>query len=301
MTNRPRKKRQKASREDRVFTSITMLLIVLMMLIILYPLWFVLIASFSSPVSVFAGKVWIWPMGFNLEGYRRIFMDAEIFTGYRNTIVYTILGTGISIVLTLSAAYPLSRRKLYGRNALMGFYTFTMFFNGGLIPTYLIVKGLGLYNNLWVMILVGSLSVYNIIVARTFLQSTIADEIYEAAEIDGANDVLTFFMIVLPLSAPILAVLTLFYAVGFWNNYFTGLIYLKERSRYPLQLFLREILVINTADSLVEAIETDMNKVLVKESVKYGVIIVSSVPMLILYPFLQRFFVKGVMIGAIKG
>ncbi len=293
--------KMRQSREDNIFSVVIAVMTCIFIVVILYPLWFVLVASFSGPVEVFAGRVWIWPVNFNIEAYRRIFMDGEVFVGYRNTIVYTILGTFVSIILTLSAAYPLSRKKLYGRNIIMGLFAFTMFFGGGLIPTYLIVKGAGLYNNLWVMILVGSLSVYNVIVARTFLQSTIVEEIYEASDVDGANDIKVFFTVVLPLSAPILAVLTLFYAVGFWNNYFTGLIYLRDRSRYPLQLYLREILVIDTADNVVETLEVDMNRVLVKESIKYGVIIVSSVPMLILYPFLQRFFVKGVMIGAIKG
>ena len=219
---------------------------------------------------------------------------------YKNTIIYTVLGTAVSLFFTLSAAYPLSRKKLYGRTGLMLLFTFTMFFKGGMIPTYLTVKGLGLYNNIWVMVLMGSLSIYNMIVARTFLQNTIPNEIYEATEMDGANDIQVFFQIVLPLSMPILAVLSLFYAVGIWNNYFTGLIYLKSRSLYPLQLVLREILVNDTSD-MTDTLEANMNKLLVQESVKYCVIVVSSVPMLVLYPFLQRFFAKGVMIGAIKG
>ena len=288
------------SREDRAFTAVIAVVVGLIMLLTIYPLYIVVISSFSAPMEVISGHVWLLPQGFSGEGYRRVFQNSDIFMSYKNTIIYTVLGTAVSLFFTLSAAYPLSRKKLYGRTGLMLLFTFTMFFKGGMIPTYLTVKGLGLYNNLWVMVLMGSLSIYNMIVARTFLQNTIPNEIYEATEMDGANDIQVFFQIVLPLSMPILAVLSLFYAVGIWNNYFTGLIYLKSRSLYPLQLVLREILVNDTSD-MTDTLEANMNKLLVQESVKYCVIVVSSVPMLVLYPFLQRFFAKGVMIGAIKG
>ena len=288
------------SREDRAFTAVIAVVVGLIMLLTIYPLYIVVISSFSAPMEVISGHVWLLPQGFSGEGYRRVFQNSDIFMSYKNTIIYTVLGTAVSLFFTLSAAYPLSRKKLYGRTGLMLLFTFTMFFNGGMIPTYLTVKGLGLYNNIWVMVLMGSLSIYNMIVARTFLQNTIPNEIYEATEMDGANDIQVFFQIVLPLSMPILAVLSLFYAVGIWNNYFTGLIYLKSRSLYPLQLVLREILVTDTSD-MTDTLEANMNKLLVQESVKYCVIVVSSVPMLVLYPFLQRFFAKGVMIGAIKG
>ena len=288
------------SREDRAFTAVIAVVVGLIMLLTIYPLYIVVISSFSAPMEVISGHVWLLPQGFSGEGYRRVFQNSDIFMSYKNTIIYTVLGTAVSLFFTLSAAYPLSRKKLYGRTGLMLLFTFTMFFKGGMIPTYLTVKGLGLYNNIWVIVLMGSLSIYNMIVARTFLQNTIPNEIYEATEMDGANDIQVFFQIVLPLSMPILAVLSLFYAVGIWNNYFTGLIYLKSRSLYPLQLVLREILVTDTSD-MTDTLEANMNKLLVQESVKYCVIVVSSVPMLVLYPFLQRFFAKGVMIGAIKG
>ncbi len=289
------------AKDDLIFTYIIGIIIVLYTFVILYPLLFVVSASISSPIQVFQGNVWLFPKGINYEAYKLVFRNMDIFVGYRNTLVYTCLGTAVSIALTMSAAYPLARKKLFGKGPIMFFFTFTMFFNGGLIPTFLIVKGLGLYNNLWVMILVGSVSVYNMIVARTFIQGTISEELFEAADIDGCSDIPVFFRIVMPLSAPIIAVLVLFYAVGYWNNYFTGLIYLSDRTRYPLQLILREILLINMLDSMNDMLEKDMNKLMVNESLKYAVIIVSSVPMLILYPFLQRFFVKGIMIGAIKG
>lgn len=299
-TVKPRKKIRN-SNEDTIFMVILYILCAICVLAILYPLVFVLSASISSPVEVFNGNVWLLPKGITFEAYKQVFRNKDIFIGYRNTIIYTVVGTFISILLTMSAAYPLSRKKMYGRGVIMFFFTFTMFFKGGLIPTYLVVKGMGLYDNLAVMVLVGSVSVYNIIVARTFMQNTIPNELYEASEIDGCGDVEAFFKVVLPLSAPILAVLVLFYAVGYWNNYFNGLIYLSSRDRYPLQLFLREILLINMSDSMVDAMEMDLDKLLAQESIKYAVVVVASVPMLVLYPFLQRFFVKGVMIGAIKG
>ena len=294
-------KRAKLSKEDRIFNALLAVITLVCVLVILYPLLFVVSASVSNPMEVFKGNVWLLPKGFNLEAYKQVFRSKDIFTGYRNTLFYTVLGTFLCICITLSAAYPLSRKRLYGRGPIMGFFAFTMFFSGGLIPTYLTVKNLGLYNTFWAVILVGTVSVYNIIVARTFMQNTIAEELYEAASMDGCGDIRVFFRIVLPLSAPIIAVLVLFYGVNYWNGYFNGLIYLRDRSAYPLQLFLREILLSNMADSMMEAMETDLNKFMVSESIKYAVIIVSSVPMLILYPLLQKFFVKGVMIGAVKG
>lgn len=294
-------KRQQLTREDRVFNFILAALTFLCVVVILYPLLFVLTASVSDPMEIFQGNVWLWPKGFNLNAYREVFRNQDIFIGYRNTLVYTVVGTFVTIIITLSAAYPLSRKKLYGRNKIMGFFMFTMFFSGGMIPTYLVVNQLGLYNTMWAVILVGTVSVYNIIVARTFMQNTIAEELYEAAAMDGCGDIRVFFRVVLPLSAPILAVLVLFYGVNFWNSYFNGLIYLSDRSSYPLQMFLREILLNNMADSMMDSMGMDISKYLVSESLKYAVIIVSSVPMLVLYPFLQKFFVKGVMIGAVKG
>lgn len=296
-----KRRRRKLAKEDRVFSILLGVITIVCVAVILYPLLFVLTASVSDPMEIFKGNVWLWPKGFNLNAYKQVFRNADIFIGYKNTLIYTVVGTLITIIITFSAAYPLSRKKLYGRNQLMGFFLFTMFFSGGMIPTYLMVKQLGLYNTMWAVILVGTVSVYNIIVARTFMQNTIAEELYEAASMDGCGDIKVFFKIVLPLSAPIIAVLVLFYGVNFWNSYFNGLIYLSERSAYPLQLFLREILLSNMADSMIDTMGMDISKFMVGESLKYAVIIVSSVPMLVLYPFLQKFFVKGVMIGAVKG
>lgn len=301
MDGTAKQQKRKQSHEDQIFSICLGVLTFLSVVVIIYPLLFVLVASVSDPMEIFKGNVWLWPKGFNLEAYKRVFHNGDIFTGYKNTLIYTTVGTLVTIVITFSAAYPLSRRKMFGRKQFMFFFMFTMFFSGGMIPTYLMVKQLGLYNTMWAVILVGTVSVYNIIVARTFLENSIADELYEAAAIDGCGDIAVFFKVVLPLSTPIIVVLVLFYGVSFWNSYFNGLIYLSGRDAYPLQLFLREILLNNMADSMIDTVGMDVSKFMVGESVKYAVIIVSSVPMLVLYPFLQRFFVKGVMIGAVKG
>lgn len=286
---------------DRIFSLITNGIIVAYLAIVIYPILFVISASISSPMEVIAGRMYLWPRGLNTNGYGLVFRNQDIFIGYRNTIFYATAGTLISIAITLSGAYPLSRRKLFGKNVIMSFFVFTMFFSGGLIPTFILAKQLNLYNNVAVMLIWGSASVYNMIVARSFLQNTIDEALFEAAFIDGCSDIRAFFRIVLPLSGPIISVLVLFYAVGYWNSYFNALIYLSRRTLYPLQLFLREILLNNMTESMVDMDESDMSKFLVSESVKFAVVVVSSIPMLILYPFLQRFFIKGIMIGSIKG
>lgn len=255
-----KRRKQKLGAGDRAFNIVLGGLTAVSVVVILYPLIFVLVASISDPMEIFQGNVWLWPKGFNLEAYKQVFRNGDIFTGYKNTLIYTVVGTLVTIIITFSAAYPLSRKKLYGRSKLMGFFLFTMFFSGGMIPTYLMVKNLGLYNTMWAVILVGTVSVYNIIVARTFMQNTIPEELYEAASMDGCGDIRVFFKMVLPLSAPILAVLVLFYGVNFWNSYFNGLIYLSERSAYPLQMFLREILLNNMADSMIDTAGMDISK-----------------------------------------
>lgn len=291
---------QKIGNTDKVFDMINAVFIAFLVLIIVYPLLFVISASVSDPIEVIAGRMWLIPRGFNLEAYRRIIDNRDLWNGYMNTITYTVLGTAFGVTLTMLGAYPLSRKKFYGRNILMAYFTFTMFFSGGLIPTYLLVTGLGLYNNLWVMIIPGTVSVFNMIIARTFLQSTIHEELYEAAYMDGASDFNILFSVVLPLSAPILSVLVLIYAVGHWNSFFHALIYLRDRSLFPLQIILREILIMGQVETT-DMLEMDINRFLVTESIKYAVIVVSTLPILLVYPFLQRFFIKGIMIGAIKG
>jgi putative aldouronate transport system permease protein len=290
------------TREDRILSAVIYALLGLVLLAVAYPLYFIVIASMSAPSEVNTGGVWLFPKGFTLEGYRRIFSDSQLLGGYRNSLLYTVAGTSLNLVLTLTGAYALSRKDMFGRGFFMGMLAFTMFFSGGLIPLYLLITRMHLYNTFLVMILPNAVSVWNIVIARTFYQSNIPDELHDAGVIDGCSDFRFFASVVVPLSAALTAVLTVFYAVGHWNAYFNGLIYLKSRERFPLQLILREILIQNQfqADQQVDDVYMAEAQMLA-ESIKYGVIIVASVPVLILYPFVQRHFVKGVMVGAIKG
>lgn len=272
----------------------------IILLAVLYPLTFVVSASFSDPLKVMKGEMWLWPVGFTLDAYREIFNYNEVWIGYKNTFIYTTFGTVINIFLTTLAAYPLSRRDLPGRNFFMFLITFTMFFHGGLIPTYLIVKDLGMVNSIWAMMIPNAIATYNLIVMRTYFQNSIPWELQEAALIDGCSNSRTLVSIILPLSKPIIAVMILFYAVSHWNAFFNGLIYLRDKELYPLQLILREILIVNQTSAIEDSYGM-AEKMLLAESIKYALIIVASVPVLILYPFVQRHFVKGVMIGSIKG
>lgn len=287
---------------DRVFGALVYVLLSTVLIIVLYPLVFVVSASISNPVTVLRGEMWLFPKELSFIGYERIFANPEILTGYGNTILYTTVGTSINLMMTVLAAYPLSRQDFKGRGVITWFIVFTMFFSGGLIPTYLLVKNLGLINTMWALILPGAVSVWNIIIMRTFFQSSIPGEIQESAAIDGCNNIQTLWRIVLPLSAPILAVMVLFYAVGHWNSYFSALIYLNDREKYPLQLLLREILIKSEVDQMAGSMTTSTQQYLMEaEAIKYAIIIVANLPVLLLYPFLQRYFVKGMLIGAIKG
>lgn len=290
------------SKEDKIFDLINIFLVAIMVILVVYPLYFIVIASISNPNLIYEGKVWLLPKDITFEGYQRIFSDSKIWLGYKNSIIYTFVGTIVNVSCTLMAAYALSRRDLYGRNLIMFLFLFTMFFSGGLIPTYLVVKNLGLLNTMWALILPKAVAVWNVIVARTFFQTTIPNELLEAAKIDGCSDAKFFWKIVLPLSKPIVAVMVLFYAVGHWNSYFDALIYLNNEDLYPLQLILRNILIQNEASTqMMSDIDSLAAKQRVSELIKYGVIIVASIPLLVLYPFVQKYFVKGVMIGGIKG
>ena len=287
---------------DRVFEIVNTALLALILLVILYPLWFVVIASVSDPAKVVAGGVLLWPAGVSFEAYRMVFRDSMIMTGYRNTLYYTILGTAINLVMTVLAAYPLSRKDWVGRGFFMAVVMFTMFFSGGTIPTYLLMNDLGLINTTWAIVLPGAVSVYNAIVMRTFFINSIPLELQEAAQVDGCSNTRLLLRIVLPLSKPILAVMVLFYGVAHWNAFFGALIYITESDRYPLQLVLRSILIQNTASQdMLGEVDTLGNRVMLAETIKYALIIVSTLPMMVLYPFLQRFFEKGVMVGSVKG
>lgn len=288
---------------DRIFTITNTILLVIVLFMVAYPLYYVLVASFSDPYDVYAGKTFIFPSRFSLAGYKRIFMDSAIVTGYLNNILYTVVGTAISVILTLVAAYPLSKKTLPGRRWIMTFMIITMYFNGGLIPTYLVVRGMGLFNSIWALVLPCAISVYNIIITRTFFETSIPEALVEAANIDGSDHFRTFFTIVLPLSAPIIAVMVVFFAVGYWNDWFRALIYLSDSSKSPLQLVLRKILIQNQASTnmLTNMDANYAEKQRVTEMIKFSSIVVASVPMLIVYPFVQKYFSKGVMIGAVKG
>lgn len=288
-------------KDERLFQAVIYGISFLILLIVLYPLVFVLSASFSNPNLVIEGQVWLLPKGFNLNAYRQVFMDQMILTGYKNTILYTVVGTVVNLFLTVLLAFPLSRKDLPGRNWVMFFVTFTMFFHGGLIPTYILIKNLKLIDSFWVMVFPTAISTYNMIVMRTYFQNSIPFELMESAFIDGCNNFRLLWSIVLPLSKPILAVIGLFYAVGHWNAFFNAMIYFNDERKYPLQLILRNILLQNQFEEMGTDVFDLQDRVLLAESIKYAVIVVSSLPVLLLYPFIQRYFVKGVMIGALKG
>lgn len=289
---------------DKTFDLINNILVGLITLVILYPLIFVISASISDPGEVSSGRMWLWPVEITFNGFKRVFNDGNIWLGYRNTIFYTLLGVLLHLFVLLPVSYALSRKEVIGRKYFLWFILFTMLFSGGLIPTYLVVKGLGMLDTAWAIVIPGLVGAWSILVARSFFQANIPDELVEAAKIDGASDIYIFRKIVLQLSIPIIAVMALFHGVSLWNQYFSALIYLSDSAKYPLQLFLREILVINeisgdgesgagTTESLVEQVRT-------AALIKYAVIIVSSLPLLIVYPFVQRFFVQGVLIGSVK-
>lgn len=286
--------------EERLFNVIVYAIAAVIIAIVMYPLLFVVSASVSDPARVLNGEMWLLPKGLTLEAYTNILHNERIWIGYRNTIIYAAAGTAINIVMTVLAAYPLSRPDLPGRKMLMLIITLTLFFGGGLIPTYLLVKELGMVNTMWSLIVPGAISTYNLIVMRTYFQSSIPWELQEAAHIDGCSNWRLLQSIILPLSKPILAVMVLFYAVGHWNSFFNALIYIRNEELYPLQLILREILMISQSDAIDGNVGLE-DKILLAESIKYAVIIVSSLPVWIMYPLVQRHFVKGVMIGSIKG
>lgn len=290
----------RSTRSDRIFGAVDTILLAAVLLIIAYPLYFVIIASFSDPSLVSAGKVTWRPEGFTLAGYKRILSFSQIWLGYRNTIFYVILGTVISLVLTVTLAYPLSRKDFKLRTPLMMMVTFTMFFSGGMIPTYLCISKMHMLNTVWAVVLPGAIAASHVIIVRTFFQS-IPRELTEAAAIDGCTNFKAFINIVLPLSKAVTAVIALYVASGLWNTYFGPMIYLTDRKLYPLQLFLRQILLQNDMQGADISAASVQEEQYIAQLIRYGVIIVSTVPMMLLYPFIQKYFVKGVMIGSIKG
>ena len=289
------------TRSDRIFYITINLILAILGLLILYPLIYIVSCSFSSGSALTAGKVILWPVDISFEGYMVVFSNKNIGIGYKNTLFYTVVGTTVNVIMTMVCAYPLSRRDMPYRGIFMFLFTFTMFFSGGMIPTYMLISQLKLIDNRLVMILPGMIGVYNMILARTFMQS-LPYELFEAAEMDGCSDTYYFVRMVLPLSKACMAVIALYYAVGHWNAYFNAFLYLNDRSKYPLSLFLREILVSN---QMTESMDLDAELLERKQGLadvlKYSLIIVSTLPVLCVYPFAQKYFVKGVMIGSLKG
>lgn len=286
---------------DKAFFAINGAILTVLTLIILIPLIYIVACSFSSPSAVAGGKVTLWPVDFSVEGYRRVFTYPNIWVSYGNTFFYTVFGTLINVVITLLCAYPLARKDLPLKKGIMFLFTFTMLFSGGMIPNYILVKSLGMTNTRWAMLLPNALSVYNMIIARTFIMNIPVD-LLEAANIDGCNDTQYFFHVVIPLSGTLISMLVLFYAVGHWNSYFNAFLYLYDKDLMPLQIVLREVLIANSinTDSITD--ESSFTAIVgMSELIKYALIVVASAPILVLYPFLRRYFVKGVMIGSLKG
>lgn len=286
---------------DIVFDIFLYIISCLIFIIVAYPMWFVLLASFSKPADIALGKVWLYPTGLTMDGYEKIFEYSRLWVGYRNTVFYTVAGTALHLLVTIPAAYTMSRKEVMWRNIIMVYFTITMFFSGGMIPIYLTFKKYNIIDTVWVMILPGCINVYNLIIARTFFQNNIAQELIDAAYIDGCSNLHTFLKIVLPLSSAIVAVIALYSAVSNWNNYFSGLIYLRRSELVPLQIVLRDILIMNSMDGTRTLTSSMESQVRLQELIKYGIIVVSTVPMMLFYPFIQKYFTQGVMIGAIKG
>ena len=298
-----KKHSKRMSKFDATVEVVNIVFLSIIAIIILYPLIYVFSASFSDAMSVTSGKMYLWPVDVTLENYAEVFKNKNIVLGFRNSIIIMIAGTALNLVMTILAAFPMSRMDLWGGGVLMKLITFTMFFSGGLIPSYLLVtKTLGLMNNWLALILPGAISVYNMIIMRTYFVSSVPFELQEAAEIDGCSMFGILLRIVLPLSGPVVAVIGLYYAVGHWNSYFNALLYINEEALQPLQLYLRKVLTLNNSQQLMQmGADEAARQAMRAETIKYSVIVVSSIPMLIIYPFVQKFFVKGVMIGAIKG
>lgn len=303
-----KKHRTPLSFNDKVFLFIVYAALILITFICFYPLYYTVIASFSNAHDVYTGKVTFLPSRFTVKAYTAVFTNDSIWRGYANTIFYTVFGTVFNLFLTIPAAYALSKQRLFGRGLLTTLFIITMYFSGGMIPTYLLYKSYHLINTRWVLVVSGGLSVYNVVVSRTYFQNNIPETLCEAARIDGANELYIFWRLVIPLSAPILAVITLYYAVGHWGSYFNAMIYMTDQTLQPLQLVLRRILILNE-NAMQEALSAD-NSALVADAVekqhlavtmKFSLVFIASLPMLIAYPFIQRYFVKGIMIGSLKG
>lgn len=292
--------RIRPTRASRTFDAFNVVFMALFMFVTLYPFWYVVMVSLSDGRAVLAGKVSLWPVNFTLATYKVVLSDSSIITGFRNTVVYTVLGTFINLAMTSMCAYPLARPNLEGKKALMGFIVFTMFFSGGMVPTYLVVNQLGIIDTIWAMVLPGAISTYNMIVMRTFFMG-IPESMHESACLDGANDIQILLRIVLPVSKPIMATMLLFYAVGHWNGYMNALMYLNSKALFPLQSILRNMVVDGQLTNSTTEVGAGSSFEVIETTMKYATIVVSTLPIIMIYPFVQKYFVKGVMIGSIKG
>ena len=295
------RRKVKDTHNDRILYGAIHVLMAILVVITLYPLVFVLSASFSSPQAVSTGRVVLFPVDFSIRGYEEVFKYESIWIGYKNTLIYTICGTSINVVMTLFAAYALSKKTLPGRGFFTFLFTFTMLFSGGIIPMYLQLANLKMIDTRWALLLPGSISVYNMIVTRTFI-TNIPTELSEAAQIDGCSDFRYFFVMILPLSKAIIAVIALYYAVAHWNSYFNALLYINNKQLYPLQIFLRDVLVLNSVDTS-SVLDPEEAQALegMRDLLKYSMIVVSTAPILCIYPAIQKYFAKGVMVGSLKG
>lgn len=289
------------TRTDRIFLIGVKVMLTVALVAVLIPLVYVVANSFSSANAVSSGRVFLWPIEPSLRAYKEALSDPQILKGYYNSLVYAVGGTFISVALTIAIAYPLSRKTFFGRNVIMSGLLFTMLFSGGLIPTYLVVQDLHMLNTRWAMVIPSAIGVWQVIIARTFFRSTIPDDLYEAAVLDGASDLRFLWSVVLPLSKPVIAVIALMYAIFQWNTYFDALIYLKDPGLYPLQIVLRNILILNTNAGAAADVAATLERQQLANVLKYALIVISSLPVLLIYPFIARHFTKGVMVGAVKG
>ncbi|OME77660.1 sugar ABC transporter permease [Paenibacillus sp. FSL A5-0031] len=290
----------KDSTGDKIFLFIIYVILAVVLIAVIYPLIYIISSSISSPAAVTSGRVWLWPVDISFKGFKVLFDTPEIMRGYGNSLFYTAAGTLISVALTVMIAYPMSRKSFFGRSVIMMLITFTMLFSGGLIPTYMVVKEFGMIDSRWALLIPNAVWVWQVIIARSFFQSSIPDELFEASEIDGCSDIRFMRSVVIPLSKPILAVLFLMYGVGQWNAYFDALIYLKSAKLFPLQLVLRSIIIMNNSASVTDALK-QVERQQLSELLKYSLIVVATLPVLIIYPFVQRYFVQGMLVGSVKG
>lgn len=298
----PIKKGIKHTNSDTIFNIVNYTFLSIIFILVAYPVIYVISASFSDPFMVNSGQLWLFPKDFTLKGYQAALKDPALVRGFLNALFLTVAGTSINILCTVMLAFPLSRKDFYGRNMLTLLLTITMFFSGGLVPTFLLINNLGLYDSYWALILPSALTVSNVIICRTYFQSNIPEELYESSQLDGCSDTRFLIRIALPLSAPVIAVLVMYYAVGHWNSYFNAMIYLADSDKFPLQIVLRNILIQNqmAAEAFADATAAEKAAGLA-DLLKFSTIVLSTLPMMIMYPFIQKHFVKGVMVGAIKG